>query len=1075
MTIFSKWIRTKLSRTEDEGQRGGLIPGLVPDKQPISATTSVASVDESNENDDAPTTNEQSDSIEIKAQAQKALMRRRRPEFSLPKLTLQQLEELYMEVPDLQPEEVQELQLLDLLHRQQELQQELERQKHLELEHQHRQELQELILQRLKETKKPEPEPEPEIKKKKKLNNTTETKVIVNPREDAEYTAGELVKSTTTSPETTSVLQDSVLRNSNVSRSSSSRRAFSTTTSTVLIAMTIFSMTTNALEITLSTEKEYDLDAREYDPSQATDVFFTAYDCINPALEGNSSRPEIRAIDLTKIEECPDPVHHYEEPTNETVILLQSNVPVLFNVTHCVVKMSTQLGWHGMHSHNIRDDAIGDNVPVKIGQTMCNTMWETKTFTVPSALSGGGVASPEKVLEPNEHNTIEWYTHGGYREDQSVFEGSFQYTTNGVKKEMTGHRHVIVSVFIEKIQAQRDIDTNRVWSEKGKFQGQYNLGSAWSVLEGSFAWEVEVKPPCDDSYAILAETSATVHKKKRGFRAAGDQIEFAEAMLIIRNETAQRAAGYVLKTTSPVCFPDCFYTNVPYVIACLSNKSRSDVAELVGIDSRPPSRVLRLNLQSMGTYLELTTRLSAFETHKRLSEEMCRESTRGIQRDFASLLNSNNQYAIHGLTAGDNDKIIMGEDQDDVYSMSVRGSVAYFLKCSPIKVQLIQLPICIQQMPVILPDKRLGFVDSINLHLIEIPRKVECTRAMPVQYRIMGSLYCHSPEHGLCPRNTEPTIIKPDVGSAQGIRPSQFPVLGGLVYTDTQLESLTRERARQTMGEVAGQIIVDRAIDNTLDQSGRASTFYLGIPLTDFGITFVKDKIASKMFFLFRVFGQAYLHLFGFTVIATMLSHFMGCIIRFYYIYHIRGCGVWMLKALGASIFAVGMLPSAILQSTIRTAKETLIEAKDDAMPPPQYDEALDRLAALERSFQTYRVDAYRQRQERDQTIGMMHTFEPHGMEMGFGTYDPYVCDAGPRHRPTLAVRPRVVTQPSPGPPQRSQSPGPPQYPRSSASTTTSTPFPETYSSRTSSDQSFSSSPKSSCSPPSAACHAKQR
>ena len=1048
-------MRTKLLGDKNEGQQ----MGSVPDEQTTSATISSAKqeTDKDEESNDVLTLNDQSDTTETKEPAQKALMQRRRLGYSLPKLTLQQC------LPKLTPQQLERLLELPWSHG---AVMELPELQQMELE------LHELILQRLKETK----EPEPEIKKKKEsLNNTKGIEVTVNPREDVEYTAAELVHTTVKAPpEMTSLPQDSVLKNSTNSRSTGSRRTFSTTTNIVLITMTVLLTTSNALEITLNTKKEYDLDAREYDPQDATDVHFTAYDCTNPKFEGNSSRPEVRAVDLTTIEECPDAIHHYDPPSNETVILLQSNVPVLVNVTHCVIKMTTRLGWQGMHSHNIRDDTIAEQVPVKVGHTTCLNMWKTKTFSVSSALSGGGVASPEVVIKPNEHNTIQWYTHGGYREDQSVFEGSFTYETNGVKKEMTGHRHVIVSIFIERIQAQRDIDTNRIWSEHRKFRAQYNLGSAWSVLEGSFAWEVEPKPPCEATYAILAETSATVHRKKLGHRSAGDQVEYAEALLIIRNETAQRASGYVLKTTSPGCFPGCFKTNVPYVIACISEESRSEVSELEGVSTRPASRVLRLNLQSMGTYLELTTRLNAFETQRRISEELCRESTRGIQRDFASLLNSNNQYAMHGLTAGDNERIIMGEDQEDVYSMSVRGSVAYFLKCSPVKVQLIQLPLCIQQIPVILPDKRLGFVDSINLHLIEIPRKVECTRAMPVQYRIMDTLYCHSPEHSLCPRNTEPTILKPDIGSAQGIRPSQLRVLGGLVYTDTQLESLKRERARQTMGEVANQIIVDRAIDNTLDRSGQASTFHLGIPLTDFGITFVKDKIASKMFFLFRVFGQAYLHIFGFTVIATMLSHFMGCIIRFYYIYHIRGCGVWMFKALGASIFAVGMLPSAILQATVRTAKETLVEAKEDAMPPPQYDEALDRLATLERSFQTYRVDAYRQRQERDQKIGTMHACDSHGMEMGLGTYDTYVCDAGPRHRPTLAVRPRVVTQPgspdswatrrgtqAPNPslssslPQQPGSPSPPRCPRSSASTTVSTPFPESPSDRTSSGRSF--------------------
>ena len=784
----------------------------------------------------------------------------------------------------------------------------------------------------------------------------------------------------------------------------STRKSTSTVTST-LVVLTLISCLTKA--------EEFNLERREFNPDQITNVNFTAYDCFNSVVNENTTQPEVRAIDLTTIGPCPDPVHDYMAPTEEVVTIVQTNVPVAINITHCKVEMTTTVSWNGMHSHRIRSDIVDDNRPVRIDQKTCLAMWRTKKFRVPSTLTGGGLSSPEVELKEDEITPISWYSHGGFDDDQNMVEQTFYYFANGVKKEIVGARHVIISVFIEQIQGQLDLGTKRVWSEFRPFRGKYYEGSAWSTLQGSFSWDIEEERPCEDSVAKITTETAMIHRKKAGLRSAGDQLEFAEAMMIITNETSGRASGFVLTTIAPGCSTlqaaGCLQTNIPFVVACVSETGRAVTENLNWVDDRPASRVVRLNLHGLGTYLELTGKLSDFERHKKLVEEICRIEDRLIRSDFASILNVNNQYALHALSAEDSDKETMGDLANGIFSIDVRGSVAYFLECSAIEVTLIELPVCTQQIPVVLPDRTMGFVDSINLQLVDIPKQLECTRSLPVQYKIEGSLYCHNPYHSACPRDTQPSIVQPTVSAAQGIRPSQIPAIGGLPFTNEQMEIMKRERARQEMGKVAGPILAGIAVDNSLDTNGRATSFSLGIPFTDEGVNQLKNKVASRMFFLFNIFGQWYLNIFGFTVVLSMISHFVGCSFRFYYIYRARGCGVWALKALGASIFAVGMLPALILQSVIDTAKETLAEAKDDALPPPDYAGALDRLDALEKSIRASKAAEYSKKHyEAEASIGTMHKFNESDHSPFVGIHTPFA--SGFRRFPPIDEGPHVLT-----------------------------------------------------------------
>ena len=741
------------------------------------------------------------------------------------------------------------------------------------------------------------------------------------------------------------------------------------------VIMMIFLLSTT-LFWTSTSATEFDVENREYDPDLTTGIKFTAYDCSRPPTTNDSKKPEVRAIDLTEIAPCPDPEHDYQPPQHRMVTIVQTHVPQKIKLLTCHAKLTEKYTLHGHYSTMFGDHLTSVDKTLRLQGNICRKLHEVRTFSCPPSVCGLGTSSGSlENIELRKEAVLKWYPYGVVDKEGNVEDAEFYIDRNGVKTLVLGVKESFVSIWIDEHDGQVDMETNRVWSEHLSFHGEYSEGYSWTRLHGTIAWKQEYGRRCVKSMAKLAEENATIYQMKPEKRTSGFASEWSQAMVIIKNATTYRATAMVIKGgVSGSCMTQCLTTNIPYLLVCVTKEGIMEATSLPWVHERPVNRVSRLNLNGLGTYLHLSSRLDDYEVHKQLSAEICRLDTRSIRADMTAIVDSGSQYNLETLYTSDPDRQVMGKDQNETYSIVVKGSVGYFLKCRPIPVELIELPVCTQQAPVRLKDDKLSFVDAINLHLVEVPTIIECSTSLPVQYKINGALYCHTPGHSLCAGYFAPTVLRPSAGAARGIRPSDFPALGGLSFNQEQLEIIERDRVIQELGKVAWGNIKQNAAKNTIDETGHARTIRLGIPFTDADIELVKYQVASKMFILFEIFGQAYLHCFGLTIILSLISHALGCVVRAYYLYCEYGCGCWMPKAFFASLFSVAFLPALILKTVMETAKDALHDAKDDAMPPPQYHANRDRLDMLEQELRTFR--AGHRELEIERARGMKHSTE---------------------------------------------------------------------------------------------------
>ena len=691
---------------------------------------------------------------------------------------------------------------------------------------------------------------------------------------------------------------------------------------------------------------EYDFEAREIDPAKIHPRGFVAYDCNDVPSPNMTSDLKVRAIDLTRVDECPALETDYLPVKNMTVTLVQSNVPVRIKVSRCIATITKTYTRHGWDSAIHHTKPLVTSQIIDLGGDICVDLRKAGQWACPPVICGPGDRySPRLNVTDRVQTDFSWYLKGGVTPGYHSKDEYFHHMENGVWLQKWGNIHAHLTLYTDELEANLDVRTLRVWSDEVYFHGDYTTGGSFHREHGTFGWDFIPKEKCEHSLArITEEPQAAVYQMKPHLRSGGGQFEYAGAMIVIKNHTIQRASGLVAKASPDPCLTNCLETNIPDLSVCVSEEAVAAARLLPSIEDRPLTRFHQLNLRGMGTYLDLQSKLGDAELHQQIAAEMCALDMRMIKADFANLL-SGNQYAIQALTLTSPDRLVKGQTNSSVFSVSVRGSVAYLLECQPITVRPVGIPICTQQLPVALPSGKLGFVDAINLHLIGFPTPTECTEAMPVQFIIGETRFCQSPgEVRPCATDTAPTVLKPMVGRARGIKFSDLEALGGLTFTEEEMSKLRQTRRQIEWGPSSYSVLAQKAFEQSIDSLGQPSSLHLGFPLSARDLDFLTDKVKAAMFALYGLFGQMIFHIITFTVISVLLSHYFGCAARLYYLYKIRGCGVWVIPACGVSIVSIVFLPVLILKGIINTTKESLKEFRLTALPPPQYHRNIQML-----------------------------------------------------------------------------------------------------------------------------------
>ena len=662
---------------------------------------------------------------------------------------------------------------------------------------------------------------------------------------------------------------------------------------------------------------------REYDPRKVTNINMTAFDC-------GSNRGNYSAVELVDLSPCPDLTTDYLPAETARVSLVQTNVPIHLTVYRCRIKLSKKIISHGMSSYGYRFRDEFDDRMIWLPASYCMQMHHKKSrqFICSTGICLGKPSSLIKIPDNDKEVFHSWQTRGSYDRKDNAYPVTFE-TERGelVHAVETANIKIMLSNFTATLNARtRVVEIPQLHARVNFDSGFYHHETA-----GLLAWE---RPDlnCSMFSAIITKNAtATVRKLKAEKRPVGVNNEFVGAIVIVEDEKVNRATGVVLAENKDPCTANCHETNVDSLNVCLGEE---ELESLDPLEMRPATRLTRLNMQAQGVYIELNSKLEREELHAELLTEICRIETKLIHQDIASILNTANPYALKGTSIANSEDSIKY-----VHEVLLMGSVAYFSQCIPESVTVVEIANCTQQIPVIRADGALWFVDSISHKLVEFPSVLQCISGLPVQYKINGRFFCHDPIHRACPQGTEPSKLQPAAGKrAKGIQIEDLKVLGGLTTTKQQDQMIREHKKLVEMNYVVVKQMAMNAAKNTVEESSRlGGIINIAMPLTEFDVSRLTDAVAGRMFFMFKLLGQIYLHILGITMFLTVIKHLCECAYRIYHLYKHFGWGMWMWKAFFNTIFSVATLPKMVLVSTTKEAMNNLKEYRDKIAPEPEF------------------------------------------------------------------------------------------------------------------------------------------
>ena len=722
----------------------------------------------------------------------------------------------------------------------------------------------------------------------------------------------------------------------------------------------------STIQFSMIDSKTYDLEDREYDPELMYPINLTAFDCLKPDPKS------WKGIDITRVQPCPSIDHDYLPVKNVTTSLVQSGLAVGTKVIRCDLKITQKIRQFDSSTHwgLTQGKTLSDSRRVYLTGKRCRLFAQTLEYVCDVNTCGGNRNSPPiRVVLDGDETQIS-YSAAGHYADKFSKSAHFYYTsreTNEVK-EYEGVMEVIVKARVSTHNAFFDPRLDRIWSEELPFQAKWSMqGTAVDIDNyGTLAWEYR-EPQCEERLGVVASSTVTsIRRLKPQKRPGNGMQEYAGALAIMVNSTEQRASGVVISDERHLCLEHCFLTNVPQLLICIGGED--EIEKLDRIENRllDSTTISRINAQTQSNLLQISSKLEIVSLSRMLHTKICDLDARATRQDFAQLLNGPSPYALQGLATGMDDYPSFGHNET-AYTVSIRGSTAYFALCPPEQVQLVALPKCSLQVPVVRSDGTLAFVDPINRHLVDIPTWVECDSGLPVQFFIDDVYYCQSVNTiDICPARTLPTVLQPSVGRARGLKVDDLPALGLMTINYKQTQMISEIIREQEYGKIIQSKIVRATIESTdeiTEGNGGLVGIRLGIPLSGIDIDLVANGVAARLYFMFKWFGDLYLNLIGIVFIISLTRQVIFFWLRVYQVTRIYGCGKWMLYAVFNSLWVTLAMPKLVLKAVYDKAEEEFSKQRVGDLPIPdnaqlarKHQDLCDAFASMQNTLSTIQV-----------------------------------------------------------------------------------------------------------------------
>ena len=700
--------------------------------------------------------------------------------------------------------------------------------------------------------------------------------------------------------------------------------------------MTTFLMMMSISLMVASTLADDGANSVTYDPKDVTEVRVQVFDCDVPANH------TVQAIDLTETGKChtENVEEKFDEPEEVDVTQVMVDLPVAVKVYRCSLVLNKYLDWHGMSSYKYHGEHYIIDYQVHLPRDECVNAIRRRIIVCGQRLCGGR-GSHRLRIPYGRDSTFHWVSRGSLH-NLNAYPESFvkdvfvdnrdNVTLKEVKEEKVyAVEHSYLTVTLEEIDGSVDLLTNVITIPALPLQAEYDIMYVNNYRYGLVAWD-RVPVDCRATIGIITKEKATVRKLKRVKDGAHP---YSGSLVIIENSEEGRASGMILRDERHPCIKthQCLQTNVPRLVACLGE---DDVEGVSGIETKRAPNLLRMELQAGLTYVHFAAKVDAAELAQRIWASICLAFETLAHYARISLIDKSNYYSLQGMSLN-TDKPLNVTQQS-----IVRGGATFLTNCTSRIGRLTATNKCTQQIGVVLLEEggrtspTLRFADAITKQLVAAPSISECSGNMPIMHKIEGTWHCLSPKHAICPERLRPAMLVPNVGRTRGIMLDDVRDIQ-LTLTVKQVEEVQKITRAQRLGPVIRDRLDVTVFGNSeFDQGPDTGTsFHLGMPLTGENISQIADLVSGRMFFLFKLLGQAYLNIFGVIMLINLAQYCLNTLCRIFYLWKANDykIGPYLIKAIFAVLFSATLLPILILKEVGSAVDKQLKEDAERILP----------------------------------------------------------------------------------------------------------------------------------------------
>lgn len=611
----------------------------------------------------------------------------------------------------------------------------------------------------------------------------------------------------------------------------------------------------------------------------------TVYDCAD-------ERAVHKPINLHHPEVCAASISTHGTPKEIEIQVLQTGANLRVTAYQCLVTVTREVSRCGLDSIHYGTIITQLDEPVHLTPSQCRSAAKHRRF-----IYQGRVINVTLNIETSSH----WYSIGGIDNYHNC--DNVASLVSGGKRFFKSYETTFLKILIKPLVGTFDPYNGRVKFANG-IVANFNDRVVLDDEVGLIVWNAG-QIGCHQKISQVYKGAAELHTKT-------NSSDISEGDLVIVDQESDNIfGGFVIKSRTRVCTRAAFQTHLQGITIIILPPD----SDPVKAEFKPEYLLQETHLQTGLGFLHLRRSLEVNQRFLEIQDSVCQIERQNLYSKLQLIADSAGSYALLDLYGPG-------------HMLTRAGASAYLTICAPLKAELTSFSNCTQEIPIIINNSTL-FADPLTYVIQKYPTILPCDAITPVRWKFGTTWMCSTPSLHKC---SEPHQLKPSSDDDRQPFEDFTRGLGGGIFTKDQQE---RHREFVTLWNTRAPVVAEATRNALLHAttSGKLTSLY---SQDDF--LHLKNKIGMALIPGFALVGDYYSFLLGLFFTLTLFKIILGMVLRIYYTYLRKGCGIYLVASIWDTLFLIISVPWRILEATVSEAvngpNKVGHHPNDDDQPP---------------------------------------------------------------------------------------------------------------------------------------------